>query len=234
MSHHHHGDEHLLGDDAPAVLLLGRPNAGKSSVYNRLTGAHAKVGNFPGVTVDILSADLPLPGSQKPARVLDLPGVYSLDVTLDPGTDEGVARSFLDRVIAEKTRAVLVQVLDASQLAAGLALTRELLARPLPLLVVLTQRDVLLAEGRLLSVEPLVKALGVPVVAINAHDPSSRATGRPPLAPPARAPPSRPPGAPPPPPEPSPPPRPTPRPAPRARRPGRAPADPARASGSSR
>lgn len=176
MSHHHHGDEHLLGDDAPAVLLLGRPNAGKSSVYNRLTGAHAKVGNFPGVTVDILSADLPLPGSQKPARVLDLPGVYSLDVTLDPGTDEGVARSFLDRVIAEKTRAVLVQVLDASQLAAGLALTRELLARPLPLLVVLTQRDVVLDEGRLLSVEPLLKALGVPVVAINAHDPSSRAT----------------------------------------------------------
>jgi len=176
VSHHHHGDEHLLGDDAPAVLLLGRPNAGKSSVYNRLTGAHAKVGNFPGVTVDILSADLPLPGSQKLARVLDLPGVYSLDVTLDPGTDEGVARSFLDRVIAEKTRAVLVQVLDASQLAAGLALTRELLARPLPLLVVLTQRDVVADEGRLLSVEPLVKALGVPVVAINAHDPSTRAT----------------------------------------------------------
>jgi ferrous iron transport protein B len=177
VSHDHHGGgAHLLGDDAPAVLLLGRPNAGKSSVYNRLTGAHAKVGNFPGVTVDILSADLTLPGTGGLVRVVDLPGVYSLDVTLDPGTDEGVARSFLDRVIAEKTRAVLVQVLDASQLAAGLALTRELLARPLPLLVVLTQRDVLAAEGRTLSVEPLREALGVPVVAINSHEPAARET----------------------------------------------------------
>ncbi len=176
MSHHHHGVGNLLGNDAPCVLLLGRPNSGKSSVYNRLTGADAKVGNFPGVTVDILSADLTLPTSRQPVRVLDLPGVYSLDVTLDPGTDEGVARTFLDRVIAEKTRAVLVQVLDASQLAAGLALTRELLARPLPLLVVLTQRDVLAAEGRSLSVKPLQAALGVPVVAINAHDPAARGT----------------------------------------------------------
>lgn len=174
MSHDHHRAAHLLADDAPAVLLLGRPNAGKSSVYNRLTGAHAKVGNFPGVTVDILSADLTLPGAGGAVRVLDLPGVYSLDVTLDPNTDEGVARAFLDRVIAEKTRAVLVQVLDASQLAAGLALTRELLARPLPLLVVLTQRDVLAAEGRSLSVEALQSSLGVPVVAVNALEPAAR------------------------------------------------------------
>ncbi|MDP3217916.1 MAG: FeoB small GTPase domain-containing protein, partial [Deltaproteobacteria bacterium] len=174
MSHDHHGAAHLLGDDVPAVLLLGRPNAGKSSVYNRLTGADAKVGNFPGVTVDILSADLRLPSPAPAVRVLDLPGVYSLDVALDPGTDEGVARAFLDRVIADGTRAVVVQVLDASQLAAGLGLTRELLARPLPLLVVLTQRDVLASEGRALSVEAVEAALGVPVVAVNARDPGSR------------------------------------------------------------
>lgn len=174
MSHDHPGAAHLLDDRVPAVLLLGRPNAGKSSVYNRLTGANAKVGNFPGVTVDILSADLRLPSPAPAVRVLDLPGVYSLDVTLDPGTDEGVARAFLDRVIADGSRAVVVQVLDASQLAAGLGLTRELLARPLPLLVVLTQRDVLAAEGRALSVEAVEAALGVPVVAVNARDPGSR------------------------------------------------------------
>lgn len=174
MSHDHHGAAHLLDDRVPAVLLLGRPNAGKSSVYNRLTGANAKVGNFPGVTVDILSADLRLPSPAPAVRVLDLPGVYSLDVALDPGTDEGVARAFLDRVIADGSRAVVVQVLDASQLAAGLGLTRELLARPLPLLVVLTQRDVLAAEGRALSVEAVEAALGVPVVAVNARDPGSR------------------------------------------------------------
>ncbi|TAK23856.1 MAG: ferrous iron transporter B [Myxococcaceae bacterium] len=174
MSHDHGGGPKHPGT-ATSVLLVGRPNAGKSSVYNRLTGGDAKVGNFPGVTVDVLAADLTLPGGV-PVRVLDLPGVYSLDVTLDPGTDEGVARSFVEGVVAEGSRAALVQVLDASQLAAGLALTRELLARPLPLLVVLTQRDVLADEGRALSVEPLRAALGVPVIAVNARDPSSRAT----------------------------------------------------------
>jgi ferrous iron transport protein B len=174
VSHDHHGPAHLLDDATTAVLLLGRPNAGKSSVYNRLTGADAKVGNFPGVTVDILAADLALPAPAPAVRVLDLPGVYSLDVTLDPNTDEGVARAFLDRVIAEGSRAVVLQVLDASQLAAGLGLTRELLARPLPLLVVLTQADVIAGEGRSLSVDVLSAALGVPVVAINARHSGSR------------------------------------------------------------
>lgn len=174
MSHDHHGAGHLLDDARPSVLLVGRPNAGKSSVYNRLTGADAKVGNFPGITVDVLCADLALGAPHGTVRVVDLPGVYSLDAVLDAGTDEGVARTFIDRVVADRSRAVLVQVLDASQLAAGLAFTRELLARPLPLLVVLTQRDVLEAEGRSLSVEPLREALGVPVVAVNAREPASR------------------------------------------------------------
>lgn len=175
MSHDHHGAGHLLDDTRPSVLLVGRPNAGKSSVYNRLTGADAKVGNFPGITVDVLCTDLALGAPHGTVRVVDLPGVYSLDAALDPGTDEGVARTFIDRVVADGSRAVLVQVLDASQLAAGLAFTRELLARPLPLLVVLTQRDVLAAEGRTLSVAPLREALGVPVVAVNARDPAARA-----------------------------------------------------------
>lgn len=178
MSHDHHGAPHLLDDARPSVLLVGRPNAGKSSVYNRLTGADARVGNFPGITVDVLCTDLALGSPHGTVRVVDLPGVYSLDAALDPGTDEGVARVFIDRVVAEGARAVLVQVLDASQLAAGLAFTRELLARPLPLLVVLTQRDVLAAEGRSLSLEPLREALGVPVVAINARELVARETLR--------------------------------------------------------
>ncbi len=165
-------DARLLADGV-SVLLVGRPNAGKSSVYNRLTGGDAKVGNFPGITVDVLAAPLALPRTGT-VQVLDLPGVYSLDAAIDPGTDEGVARSFLDRVAAERGRALLVQVLDATQLAASLALTRELLRRPLPVVVVLTQRDVLEAEGRSLDVAPLRAALGVPVIAVNARDAGSR------------------------------------------------------------
>ena len=74
MSHDHHGAAHLLDDDVPAVLLLGRPNAGKSSVYNRLTGADARVGNFPGITVDVLCTDLALGSPHGTVRVVDLPG----------------------------------------------------------------------------------------------------------------------------------------------------------------
>ena len=58
------------------VVLVGRPNAGKSSVYNQLTGGDAKVGNFPGVTVDVLEAALVHEGARY--RVVDLPGFYSL------------------------------------------------------------------------------------------------------------------------------------------------------------
>jgi ferrous iron transport protein B len=155
---------------ATTVALLGRPNSGKSSLYNRLTGGHAQVGNFPGVTVEILEATVPLPGGAT-ATVVDLPGVYSLDAAIDPDTDEGIARTFLDRVGAPL---VLVQVVDATQLALGLRLTRELVRRPEPLLVVATQHDVLHAEGRTLDAAALSRALGVPVLAVSAREPAAR------------------------------------------------------------
>ena len=122
------------------VALLGRPNSGKSSLYNALTGGDARVGNFPGVTVDILEGGVVLPDGTR-ALVADLPGLYSIDAVIDPATDEGIARSFLDRVRAEGDRLLVTQVIDATQLALGLRLTRELLARGLPLLVVVTQKD---------------------------------------------------------------------------------------------
>src|SRR3954464_8487383 len=77
-----------------AVALVGRPNAGKSSLYNAVTGGHAKVGNFPGITVDVLEAPMTLPSGAR-ARFLDLPGVYSLGDEVDPDSDEGQARATL-------------------------------------------------------------------------------------------------------------------------------------------
>ena len=78
------------------VALLGRPNSGKSSLYNALTGGQARVGNFPGITVDILEADVTLPGGRT-ATIADLPGLYSIDAVVDRATDEGIARAFLDK-----------------------------------------------------------------------------------------------------------------------------------------
>ena len=156
------------------VALVGRPNAGKSSLYNALTGGQAKVGNFPGITVDLLEADVPLPAGGR-ARIVDLPGVYSLAASVDEASDEGQARATLDRLLAGGKPLLFAQVIDATQLALGLRLTGELLERGAPLLVVITQRDVLDGLGRTLDAPRLERELGVPVLAVSARDADVRA-----------------------------------------------------------
>lgn len=153
------------------VLLVGRPNCGKSSLYNLLTDGHAKVGNFPGVTVDVLEGEAKV--GDRTVRVVDLPGLYSLDATVDPESDEGQARAFIDR--AKANGGVLVaQIADATHLALGLRLTRELAKHDLPLVLVVTQRDVLHDEGRTLDVEALGRETGLPVILVSARDPNDR------------------------------------------------------------
>jgi ferrous iron transport protein B len=155
------------------VPLIGRPNSGKSSLYNRVTGGDAKVGNFPGITVDILEANVALPGGGV-ATIVDLPGLYSIESTVDPKTDEGVARGFIDAAVTGGRPLAVVQVIDATQLSLGLRLTRELAARGLPLIVAATQKDILESEGRTLDTALLASLIGVPVVAVSARDPAAR------------------------------------------------------------
>jgi ferrous iron transport protein B len=160
-------------DGEPLVLLLGRPNSGKSSLFNRLTGQHAHVGNFPGVTVDILEADLTLPGGGR-ATVADLPGLYALDALTDPTTDEGVARTFVDQAAQSGRPVLLAQVLDGTQIPLGLRLTGDLVKRGLPLLLVVTQRDVLDRDGRRIDVAALAEAVGARVIAVSSREPAAR------------------------------------------------------------
>ncbi|WP_437905209.1 ferrous iron transporter B [Sorangium sp. So ce327] len=170
----HAGTERLpTSTERPLIALLGRPNSGKSSLFNRLTGGSAHVGNFPGITVDILTADVRIAGGAV-ATIADLPGLYSIEAVVDPATDEGVARRFLDRTGEGERPRLVVQVVDATQLGLGLRLTRELVRRGLAPLVVATQRDVLEGEGRGLDVGALERAIGLPVLLVSARDPAAR------------------------------------------------------------
>ncbi len=144
-------------------------------MYNAVTAGDAHIGNFPGITVDILEADVALPGGGF-ARIADLPGLYSLDAVVDPATDEGVAATFVRQTEGAKTPLVIVQVIDATQLALGLRLTRELVKHEHRLVVAVTQRDLLEAHGRKLDVESLKQAIGVSVVHVSARDSSAKST----------------------------------------------------------
>lgn len=159
------------------IALVGRPNSGKSSLYNQLTGGHARVGNYPGITVDVLEADVNLPSGAL-VKVADLPGLYSVETNVAKDTDEGVARAFLDnlRQIPDDARSsyVVVQVLDPTRLALGLRLTKELAAQKIRLIVALTHRDVLASEGREIDLVKLEAALGAKVVLVSARDPSCK------------------------------------------------------------
>lgn len=158
----------------PRVLLVGRPNCGKSSLFNAVSGGHARVGNFPGVTVDVLTHDVQLPGGGS-ARLVDLPGTYSLEAHVDPESDEGHARATIERARRERGPVVVAQVLDSTNLALNLRLTRELLRLDLPLVLLVTQRDVLESEGRKLDVALLERTLGVPAVWVSARGADTKA-----------------------------------------------------------
>jgi ferrous iron transport protein B len=151
------------------VALLGRPNAGKSSLYNAVTGGDAKIGNFPGITVDVLEATASLPGGGE-ARFLDLPGVYSLSPSVDPDSDEGQACACLARLSKGGGPFVVAQVIDATQLTLGLRLTGELLERGVATVIIVTQRDALESSGAKLDRAALEHALGVPVLLVSARD----------------------------------------------------------------
>lgn len=157
------------------VVLVGRPNAGKSSVYNALTGGSARVGNFPGITVDIMEAEVDLPSGGR-VRVADLPGLYSIAADVGTATDEAVAKTFLDALRRKEESHLVLQIADPTRLALALRLTRELVQTKTPLVLALTHKDVLANEGHEVDVQRLSDAIGAPVVMVDARDESAKAT----------------------------------------------------------
>ena len=153
---------------ACTVALIGRPNAGKSSLFNAVTGGHAKVGNFPGITVELLDAKVKL-ASGEVLELVDLPGVYTVEGEADPHSDEGHARRFLELAQQAPQPLVIAQVIDATQLELGLRLTLELRRRGVPVVLIATQHDALVQQGFELDARTLEEELGVTVLATNAR-----------------------------------------------------------------
>jgi len=145
----------------PLIAVVGNPNAGKSALFNALTGARQKVGNYPGVTVERHVGRAILP-SGAPAELIDLPGSYGLDPN---SPDEAVTRDvLLGRQQGERLPDALLIVLDASNLDNHLRFALQLIALGRPTVVALNMVDLAKRDGLELDAAKLGAELGVPVI----------------------------------------------------------------------
>ena len=149
------------------VALLGMPNSGKSTLFNRLTGAHARVGNWPGITVELLAARL-LVGDQM-VQLVDLPGIYDLRGLSE---DEHVVTNFLEGHRPN----LLIVVLNATQLDRQARLLQQLIPLGIPLLAVLNMSDEAKKLGMQIDVEGMQASLGFPVCLLSAKHGDGTAT----------------------------------------------------------
>jgi ferrous iron transport protein B len=145
----------------PLVAVAGSPNAGKSALFNALTGARQKVGNYPGVTVERHSGRLTL-ADGRPVELVDLPGAYSLEPA---SPDEAVTRDvLLGKQKGERRPDALVIVLDASNLDNHLRFALQLIELGLPTIIALNMVDLAKRDGLELDPQAVERELGVPVV----------------------------------------------------------------------
>jgi ferrous iron transport protein B len=145
----------------PHVALVGNPNAGKTALFNALTGARQKVANYPGVTVERKAARLMLPDGFE-IELIDLPGTYSLS---PKSPDEALTANVLIGAQAGERRPdAIICVLDASNLRNHLKFALELQAQGLPMLVVLNMVDLAKRDGIEIDVAKLQTLLAMPVI----------------------------------------------------------------------
>ena len=151
--------EHPLPDDTVLTYaLVGNQNAGKTTLFNQLTGSNQHVGNFPGVTVDRKSGQIrgnPL------TLVTDLPGIYSMS----PYTSEElISRDF----VLNETPCGIINIVDATNIERNLYLTMQLLELGIPMVIALNMMDEVVGNGGSVDVNKMERLLGVPVVPISA------------------------------------------------------------------
>ncbi|MGB0722417.1 MAG: Fe(2+) transporter permease subunit FeoB [Gammaproteobacteria bacterium] len=143
------------------IALTGNPNCGKTTLFNALTGARQRVGNWPGVTVERKSGTYRHGAAE--VEVVDLPGTYSLDEAGGFGsTDEAIARDYVLSGEAD----LVVNIVDGSHLERNLYLTSQLMEMRVPMMVVVNMLDKAEAEGLETRLDILADQLGCPVVGV--------------------------------------------------------------------
>ena len=150
---------------SPILALVGNPNAGKSSLFNQLTGLRQKTGNFPGVTVDKKFGTWAI-DAQITATVVDLPGVYSI---YPKSLDEQLVTDILANPAHPDYPDVAVVVVDASNLHRNLLLFTQIADLGVPTVLALNMLDVAMKQSKQVNSVRLAMRLGVPVVRINAR-----------------------------------------------------------------
>lgn len=156
-------DEHSQNKPL-TIALAGNPNAGKTTLFNALTGLKQKVANYPGVTVE--RKEGPWIVGDRDVNLVDLPGLYSLDAT---SLDEQIASEIIrgERADLEKPDAIIA-IVDATNLERNLYLVTQILETGTPIVIALTMIDVFEKERHEIDIEMLSVLLKVPIVAVNA------------------------------------------------------------------
>jgi len=146
------------------VALIGNPNVGKTTIFNRLTGLRQKVGNYPGVTVDKRYANIKVEDQE--ATIIDLPGTYSIYPNSE---DEVIVHRVLNGLDKENRPDFVLAVVDMSSMERGLFLVTQIMDLGLPMAIVLNMSDTAQEQGIKVKSHALYKALGVPVIQTNAR-----------------------------------------------------------------
>ncbi|MBK8784353.1 MAG: 50S ribosome-binding GTPase [Anaerolineales bacterium] len=143
------------------IALAGNPNAGKTTIFNALTGLHQHTGNWPGKTVEKKEGEIKF--GDLNINIVDLPGTYSLTAY---SPEEIVARDY----IIEEHPDVVINVVDATNLERNLYLTVQILELDVPVVLALNMTDALHKDGAKIDLENLSRLLGeVPVVSTTAN-----------------------------------------------------------------
>ncbi|MBI5432606.1 MAG: ferrous iron transport protein B [Planctomycetes bacterium] len=145
------------------VAIAGNPNTGKTTVFNRLTGSRAKVGNYPGVTVDREVGMLALADGRK-VEMIDVPGTYSLSAR---SREEQIAIQAICGLPPLDAPDAVLLVIDSTQLVRNLYLALQVIETEMPVVLALNMSDALEANGLVLDRAALERELGVPVVTVS-------------------------------------------------------------------